>query len=188
MSPAGRYSQPTQPLVAKLVHPAEHEFPADLAGAGLVAGRHVGDLHVRDDRQELLHPLGDVALGGLAVVDVELQAEPVATDRLDHGRTLRLGVEEIAGHVAVVDRLDHHLDPARLRLLGGPGEIRGIHARGGDLGDAGRDDAGHGVHQLAAERLGVIQRLLHPVAELAAGGPAGWRGHARPSPSRRAAC
>ena len=63
VSPAGRYSQPTQPPIAELVHPAEHVGPADLAGAGLVARRHVGDLHVRDHRHELLHALGDVALG-----------------------------------------------------------------------------------------------------------------------------
>jgi hypothetical protein len=41
---------------------------------------------VGDDRQKLLHALSDVALGGLAVVHVELQIKPVASDRLDHRR------------------------------------------------------------------------------------------------------
>src|SRR3984957_15091235 len=109
-------------LVAKLVHPAEHELPANLASTRLVAGRNVGDLHVRDDRQMQFHPLGHIALGRLAMVYVELQAKTVAADSLDHGGTLRLRVQEISGHVAVIDRLDDHLHPAGLRLFAGPGE------------------------------------------------------------------
>ena len=67
----------------------------------------------------------------LAVIDVELQAEPVAADRLDDRGALRLGVEEIARHVAVIDRLDHQLHAGWLRLLGRPGEVGGIDAGGG---------------------------------------------------------
>src|SRR3954453_2040520 len=45
-------------LVAEFVHAPEHEAPADFAGAWLIAGRHIGDLHMRDDRHELFHALG----------------------------------------------------------------------------------------------------------------------------------
>src|SRR6476469_4498123 len=68
---------------AEFVDLLEDEGPVDLTGAGLVAARIIGHLHVRDDRQVLLHPLDDVALGDLAVVKVELQAEPLRPDRLD---------------------------------------------------------------------------------------------------------
>src|SRR6185312_13749843 len=97
-------------LVGELVHPAEHVAPADLTGSGFVAGGNIGDLHVRDHRHELLHALSDVALGDLHVIDVKLQAQPVAADGIDDGSALRLGIEVIARHVAMVDRLDHHPD------------------------------------------------------------------------------
>src|SRR5690242_20355108 len=68
--------------VAELAHAPEHIVPADLACAGLVARGHVGDLDVRDHRYELLHALGDVALGDLHMIDVELEPDPVAPERL----------------------------------------------------------------------------------------------------------
>src|SRR5690349_14024765 len=36
--------------VAEFVDAAEHELPADLAGAGFVSARYIGELHVADDR------------------------------------------------------------------------------------------------------------------------------------------
>src|SRR6266436_4205358 len=49
---------------------------------------------------------GDVALRGLAVVDVELQSEAVAADRRDDRGTLLLGVQQIARRITRVERLD----------------------------------------------------------------------------------
>ena len=120
---------------------------------------------MRDHRHVQFHPLGHVALGGLAVIDIELQPEPVAPDRLDDRGPLRLGVEEVAGHVAVVDRLDRQPHSAGQRLLSGPGQVRGIQAGGGDQRHAGRHDAGHAMHQLAIQRRGIVQCLLHALTE-----------------------
>jgi hypothetical protein len=69
--------------VAELVDAPEDEVPADFAGAGLVASWYVGELHGLSHRHQRLQAPGDVALGGLAVVDVELQPEPVMPDRRD---------------------------------------------------------------------------------------------------------
>ena len=48
----------------------------------------------------------------------------------------------------------------------------------------GGDDAGHAMHQVAAERVRIVERLLDAVAELLPAGPAGWQARARPRPSR----
>jgi hypothetical protein len=57
---------------------------------------------VVDDRQQLLEAGRHVALRRLAVIDVELQPEPVMPDRRDDRRALLLGAQEIAGRVARV--------------------------------------------------------------------------------------
>ena len=88
-------------MVAEFVHAAKHVGPADLAGSRLISSRNIGDLDMRDQRHELLHAFGDVTLGDLHMVDVELQAQAITPDRLDERRALSLGIEEIARHVAV---------------------------------------------------------------------------------------
>ncbi len=82
--------------VAELADAAEDVFPADLAGAGFVAAGHVGGLHVVDHRHQRFEAPGYITLGGLAVVDVELQLEPVAADRPDDRGTLLLRAQQIA--------------------------------------------------------------------------------------------
>ena len=96
---------------------AEEVFPADFAGAGLVAAGHVGELHVVDHRHQRLEALGDIALGGLAVVDVELQPERA------RGRSPRRSrhpapacAQQIARRVARVERLDDEPDAGGQRL------------------------------------------------------------------------
>src|SRR6266436_9937029 len=96
--------------IAELVYALEDELPADLAGAGLVAAGHVGELHVVDHRHQCLEAAGDVTLGGLAVIDVELQPEAVAADRRDDSGTLLLGAQQITRRVARVERLDDELE------------------------------------------------------------------------------
>ena len=59
-----------------LLHRAAHHRTARRCDEG--ARRHVGDLHMGDDRHVFLHALGHVALGGLAVIDVELQADAIS--------------------------------------------------------------------------------------------------------------
>jgi len=68
-------------------------------------------LHVVDRRQEGGESGRHIALRGLAVVDVELQPEPVASDRGGDRRALLLGAQQVAGRVARVQWLYDQLDP-----------------------------------------------------------------------------
>ncbi len=49
---AGRYSQPTKPSIAEGIECPQHAEIVQLAGAGLVPGRHGGDLHMVDQREQ----------------------------------------------------------------------------------------------------------------------------------------
>jgi hypothetical protein len=77
---------------------------------------------VVDDRHQRFESPGYVALRGLAVVDVELQPEPVMPDCRDNRGTLLLGAQQIAGRVARVEGLDDKLD------TGGQGLVAGLAA------------------------------------------------------------
>ena len=58
------------------------------------------------------------------------------------------------------------LTPAGRACSAGPGEVGGIDAGGGGhRRHFGRDEAGHAVHQPAVQGRGVVERLLHAVAE-----------------------
>ena len=61
----------------------------------------------RDQRHQRLEPPRDVALCRLAMIDVELQPDRVRADGRDERGCLLLGSQDVAGDVALVDRLDH---------------------------------------------------------------------------------
>src|ERR1700733_491248 len=184
---AGRAVFASDPAaIAEFIHPSEHEAPTDLPGSRLIARGDVGDLHVRDHRPELFHAFGDVAFGRLAMINVELQAKPVASDGLDDGGALRLGIQKVSRHVAVIDRLDHQHHACLRRVLRRPGQGRCVDAGRGDLRHASGHDPRHAVHQLAAQRARIAERLLDAVMELRlatgkagqaalAPGPIAWR-------------
>src|ERR1044071_4321580 len=151
--------------IAELVDAAEYILPADLAGAGLVPAGHVGELHMLDRGQQLFEAGGHVALGGLAVIEVELQADAVAPDRRDHGGALLLRAQQVTRRVARVERLDRQHDAGLLRPLGGPGEVDRVKRQRGVVGQIRRRHPGHDMQQLAIERRRVIESLLDTVAE-----------------------
>ena len=153
-------------FVAEAVDGGKDVGPADFAGAGLVAVRDVGDLHVGDEGHEGFHALRDVALGDLAVVDVELEAEAVAADGFDDGGALGHRVEVEAWHVAMVDGFDDEGDAAGSGLVGGPGEVGGVESGGGSWSEVAGGNAGHNVDEGVAECFGVVEGAEDAVAEL----------------------
>ncbi len=119
-----------------------------------------------DEGEQALEAAGDVALGDLAVIDVELQKDLPAPDRLDHRHRLVGGVEEIARHVAMVDRLDEEPHPRLRRPFRRPGEVGGIEAGQGHGREPGGGETGHHVDLMAAQCVGVIEGAADAVAEL----------------------
>src|SRR5258707_1241729 len=106
-------------LVAELVEQVVEEGIIDLADIRLVAAGIAGDLDVADARHQALGALGEIALHDLAVIEVELQPRIVAGDAVEDADALRRRVEEIAGDVARVDRLDKDCDAVFFGEIGG---------------------------------------------------------------------
>src|SRR5438477_2482054 len=103
----GLVLEPDIALVAEAIEDIEQVEMVGLADVGLVAVGVAGDLHVRGEREQPLGALLQIALGHLQVIEVELQLEMRRADFLDDRLDLRRGVGEVAGNVAVVDRLQH---------------------------------------------------------------------------------
>ncbi len=85
---------------------------------------------------------------------------------LDHRHRLARRVQEIAGDVAVVDRLDDHRDALAGEPLGGVAQIGDVDALALGAVAPLRPQPGHRVQQPALRRFGVDQRLLDAGAEL----------------------
>ena len=88
---------------------------------GFVALRHARDLDMADARVRALHVAlqlhRDIAFDDLAVVDVELHLQIRRADFVADRLRVVLTVQEEAGDVAGVDRLDHDADARLLRFL-----------------------------------------------------------------------
>src|SRR5712671_6417923 len=96
--------------IADRVEMAEQEGIVDLAGAGLVAAGIVGKLDVRDAAKMFLEAPRDIALHHLHVVDVVLDEEIARSDIADELNGLFGSVQEEAGNIERVDRLDQEPD------------------------------------------------------------------------------
>ena len=72
-------------VIAEAVEMRENMGIVDLALVRLGTARHGGDLDMADDRQQILEPAGQVALGDLEVVAVEHQLDVGAPGPLDDG-------------------------------------------------------------------------------------------------------
>ncbi len=72
-----------------------------------------------DDRHERAQARRHVAVDDLAVVEIELQLEIGQREVADQDGGLVEIVQEIAGHVAPVDRLDEQINLLRREPLGG---------------------------------------------------------------------
>ena len=116
--------------------------------------------------QGLADPGGQVALHDLGVIEIELDLEVGCTDGLHDAVRLGLMVEEIAGHVARIDRLDQHLAPLGRRLRCGPGQVGLVDLEQCGTRQVGRGDAGHHMDARAVQRPGIGQRGGQAGAEL----------------------
>ncbi len=126
----------------------------------------VGDLYMRDARQQPLEGRGDLALHALRVVDVVLQRGVGSADLVEQVDDLRAAAEHEAGHVVGVDRLDQQAAAGARELGGGPAQV-GDQGRAQPGGvDAGGRAAGQQVELPDVERVGVGQRLRDTGAEL----------------------
>ena len=104
--------------------------------------------------------LGQVALDDLRVVEVELDLEVRRADLLADRVRLGLRAQQVAGHVARVERLDRHRDAVGRRVLARLPQVAHVEApaalalaRVRVLGD----DPRHHVHPPAVERLRVAE-------------------------------
>src|SRR5579864_8563078 len=105
--------------IAELVQEIEQIGEVDLALIGLVPAGNIGDLHMRVAAPEVPRVLREVALGDLAVIEIELQPDIWALDAIEKAdRRLRRS-EEIAGIVARIERLDQQCDARRRGAIGG---------------------------------------------------------------------
>ncbi len=102
-------------------------------GIRLVAAIGTGDLDMANQRVERLQPRRDVAMDQLAMIHVELQRAIRPAGLAHIGRRQVEVVEEIAGHVLAVDRLQQQLDAMLGKL------VRGISQRGAIESSAPRD-------------------------------------------------
>lgn len=130
--------------------------------------RHAGDLQVPDPpgRQVLAQLHRHVAFDDLAVVEVELHLQVRCAEGLHDAVCLVLAVQEVAGHVAQVDRLDQHVPSGRSGTLGRPGDIPFVGGLQPPAVGALRRETCHHVDPRAAERLGIVQRPREAVTEL----------------------
>src|SRR3712207_2517168 len=90
-------------VVARGLDALEDEVEVQLAGAGLVAARGVGDLDVRDVGEVLLERRHQVPLHALQVVEVELEADVLALYGADELQRLGRAREQVW---TVLDRVD----------------------------------------------------------------------------------
>src|ERR1700730_12123331 len=88
------------------VEMSKQEGIVDLPGAGLVAAGIVGQLHMGNAAKAVLQRWRDITLHHLHVIDVILNEQIVRSDIGDDLNGLLCPVQEEAGNVAGVDRLD----------------------------------------------------------------------------------
>src|SRR2546423_11032979 len=96
--------------IAQPIEFAEQERIIQFLAVRFVARGNTGDLDVTDDWHHLAQPHGDVAMNDLAVIHVELKFEIGNLQLGDQVAGEREIVEEVAGHVASIDRLDDDIE------------------------------------------------------------------------------
>src|ERR1035441_2319620 len=143
---AGRTVLAADPaVVTDFVQQRVQILVTNLAGIGLVPFRTAGNLHATAVRSVAPQLGGEVALHHLHVVQIELHFE---VGRV-HGRAdlvrFRLRVDEEAGHVATIDRLQEQHDMVLRQFSGGVFEVLDQGGAAGRRDGAGARDTGHGM-------------------------------------------
>ena len=93
-------------VIADLVEDAQDVCEIDFAVIGFMPIRDAGDLHMRVGTREFANVSGKITFGDLAVIEVELQLDIVATDLVQNCRSLDSRIEEISGVIPLVEGLD----------------------------------------------------------------------------------
>src|SRR5258707_2875181 len=106
--------------IAEPVEFTEQEWIIQFLAVRFVARGNARDLDMADDRHHLAQPHGHVAMDDLAVIDVELKFQIGDLQFADQVARETKIVEEVSGHAARVDRLDHDVEAVGLKELGGP--------------------------------------------------------------------
>src|SRR5712692_11362458 len=153
-------------VITQLVEQIEEIGVVDLAAVGLVAVGHAGDLDMGVAPGEAAQMDGEITLHDLAVIEVELQFDVVAADAVEDGERLGGGVEEIAGDIARIDRLDQQGDAVRRDEVGGAAQIGDEHGSAFGFGAIGGPQAGEDVEPLAAGRQRIAQRTFGAGSEI----------------------
>ncbi len=156
--------------VADAVQVLEQEGVIHLAGAGLVAARVVGKLHMANARQVLLRRGGQFTFHALGVVQVVLHEGVVCANLVEDRYRLLGAVEVEARDVEGVDRLDQQPQPGLFQLGRGKAQVldEGLAQQLGR--HASRRLARQAIELRHTQCLGIDDGLAHAVAKL---GPAG---------------
>src|SRR5262249_59780301 len=93
--------------VAEPVDLVEHKGIVQLLAVRLIARGNAGDLHVPDHGHHFTQVHRHIAMDDLAVKDVELELQVRDLQFADQVTREKEIIEEIAGHAARVDRLEH---------------------------------------------------------------------------------
>src|SRR6266849_5369769 len=157
--------------IAQFVEVGEECGDGLLAGARLVAARHVGDLHVPDPGEVAAQHGARILAHHAGVVLVELEAHVRRVRRVDQvDRHVRCR-SEVAGHVDGVDVLDEQGEAGLRHQRRGGAQVRDGGPAGLLARDARRRDAGERVQPARPEPLRRGDRVAHGLQEfrLAAG-------------------
>src|SRR6266540_3374781 len=147
---------PDPAAITNSVEVPEQEGIVDFAGARLIAAGIIGKLDMSDARQMFLQGARNVAFHDLHVVDVVLHEQIARADVRDDLKRLCRLVQEEAGNIDRVDRLDQKLDPFPGERVRGEAQISDQPLVQLDRIRAVRRDADQAVELTAIERLGVI--------------------------------
>ena len=90
-----------------------------LALVGLVAVRDRGNLHMAELSGQRFDQLGQIAVGDLGMIDIKLHLDVWPVDPCHQRLGLALRQQEIAGHVAGVERFRQHRDAVFGTAVGG---------------------------------------------------------------------
>lgn len=145
--------------VAERVEAFEQERQVDLAVLRLVAAGHARELHMADDVVMLGERRGEIALGDLQVVEVELQADVGRADALDQRARLGGRGVEVAGYVTPVERLEQETDTLCLRLPGCRAQVGDEDVRALGPRHARRNDPGHDVDHRRPQPACIVEGL-----------------------------
>src|SRR3984885_12311657 len=151
--------------ISDLVEMLKQEGIVDLAGAGFVAAGVVGQLHMRNAGKVPSQGWRDISLHHLHVIDVILNEEIVRSDIGDDLNGLLCPVQEEAGNVAGVDRLDQKSNAFARKDVCREPQIAQQYFIQLEVVCIGRRDADQAIELTAIQSLCIIDSTQNAIAE-----------------------